>query len=175
MIKQYTENNRLTNKNPTKNQKWTQVLWCCKQFLFRVLFLSPIRWYVIVITPVDRGKISTWQIVIVIACQRKETVLSNTNNWKLFHICTQQEIIPCFLYGILSAMPSDTDWTDTLQEEFENTIGVIRIRKLKDRQHNSQKKKYKRTNKDLENIHIKLKFEKHDPLQTGVNSGAPEG
>ena len=72
-------------------------------------------------------------------------------------------------------MPSDTDWTDTLQEEFEDTIGVIRIRKLKDRQHNSQKKKYKRTNKDLENIHIKLKFEKHYPLQTGVNSGAPEG
>ena len=62
-------------------------------------------------------------------------------------------------------MPSDTDWTDTLQEEFEDTIGVIRIRKLKDRQHNSQKKKYKRTNKDLENIHIKLKFEKHDPTK----------
>ena len=40
-------------------------------------------------------------------------------------------------------MPSDTDWTDTLQEEFEDTIGVIRIRKLKDRQYNGQKKKNK--------------------------------
>jgi hypothetical protein len=37
-------------------------------------------------------------------------------------------------------------------EEFEDTKGVIRIRKSKDRQH-------KRTNNDLQNIHIKLKTE----------------
>ena len=37
---------------------------------------------------------------------------------------------------------------------------VIRIRKSKkNRQHNGQKKKYKRTNNDLQNIHMKLKFE----------------
>jgi hypothetical protein len=36
-----------------------------------------------------------------------------------------------------------------LQEEFEDTKGVIRIRKSKD----------KRTNNDLQNIHIKLKIE----------------
>ena len=41
-----------------------------------------------------------------------------------------------------------------LKEEFEDTKGVIRIRKSKDRQHNSQKK---RTNKDLQILHIKLK------------------
>jgi len=36
------------------------------------------------------------------------------------------------------------------EEEFEDTKGVIRIRKLKkDRQHNGQKKKDKRTNNDL--------------------------
>jgi len=41
-----------------------------------------------------------------------------------------------------------------LIEEFENTKGVIRIRKLKkNEQHNDQKKKYKRTNNDLQNIH----------------------
>ena len=46
------------------------------------------------------------------------------------------------------------------REEFKDTKGVIRIRKLKkDRQHNDQKKKDKRTNNDLENIHIKLKIE----------------
>ena len=45
------------------------------------------------------------------------------------------------------------------REEFEDTKGVIRIRKLKDRQHNDQKKKDKRTNNDLQNIHIKLKIE----------------
>ena len=45
-------------------------------------------------------------------------------------------------------------------EEFEDTKGVMRIRKSKNRQHiNGQKKKYKRTNNDLQNIHIKLKIE----------------
>jgi len=39
-----------------------------------------------------------------------------------------------------------------LQEEFEDTKGVIRIHKSKkDRQHNGQKKKDKRTNSDLQN------------------------
>jgi hypothetical protein len=45
-------------------------------------------------------------------------------------------------------------------EEFEDTKGVIRIRKSKkDRQHNGQEKKDKGTNNDLQNIHIKLKIE----------------
>jgi hypothetical protein len=43
--------------------------------------------------------------------------------------------------------------------EFEDTKGAIRIRISKNRQHNDQKKKYKRTNNDLQNIHIKLKLE----------------
>ena len=46
------------------------------------------------------------------------------------------------------------------QEEFEDTNGVIRIRTSKNnRQHNDQKKKYKRTNNELQIIHIKLKIE----------------
>ena len=46
------------------------------------------------------------------------------------------------------------------QEEFEDTKGVIKIRiSKKTRQHNGQKKKYKRTNNDLQNIHITLKIE----------------
>ena len=41
------------------------------------------------------------------------------------------------------------------QEEFEDTKGVIRIRiSKKNRQHNGQKKKDKRTNNDLQNIYI---------------------
>ena len=44
-------------------------------------------------------------------------------------------------------------------EEFEDTKRVIRIRISKNRQHNDQKKKDKRTNNDLQNIHIKLKIE----------------
>ena len=42
----------------------------------------------------------------------------------------------------------------------KDTKGVIRIRiSKKNRQHNGQKKKYKRTNNDLQNIHIKLMIE----------------
>ena len=49
-------------------------------------------------------------------------------------------------------------------EEFEDTKGEIRIRtSKKNRQHNGQKKKHKRTNNDQQNIHIKLKIEKHEP------------
>jgi len=45
-----------------------------------------------------------------------------------------------------------------IQEEFIDTKGVIKIRKSnKDRQHNGQKKKDKRTNNDLQNITHKTK------------------
>jgi len=56
-----------------------------------------------------------------------------------------------------------------LQEEFEDTKGVIRIRISKrNRQHNGQKKKYKRTNNDPQNIHIKTKDRvTRTPLKTG--------
>ena len=50
-------------------------------------------------------------------------------------------------------------FTSLFIKEFEDTKGVIRIRISKNRQHNDQKKKYKRTNNDLQNIHIKLKIE----------------
>jgi hypothetical protein len=50
------------------------------------------------------------------------------------------------------------------EEEFEDTKGIIRIRKSKkDRQHDGQKKKDKRTNNYLENIHITPKIELHEP------------
>jgi hypothetical protein len=56
-------------------------------------------------------------------------------------------------------------------EEFEDTKGVIRICiSKKNRQHNGQKKKYNGTNNDLQNIHIKLKIEYHEPHhKSGVN------
>ena len=43
------------------------------------------------------------------------------------------------------------------QEEFEDTNGIIRSRKSKDRQHNGQKKEDKRTNNDLQNTTQKTK------------------
>ena len=46
-----------------------------------------------------------------------------------------------------------------VQEEFADTKGVIRNRKFKkNRQHDGQKKRYIRTNNDLQNIHIQLKI-----------------
>ena len=58
---------------------------------------------------------------------------------------------------------------DILYEEFEDTKGVIRIRKSKDRQHNGQKKKDKRTNNDLHNITHKTKDQVTlTPLKTGI-------
>jgi hypothetical protein len=48
-------------------------------------------------------------------------------------------------------------------EEFEDTKGAIRIRiSKKNRQHNGQKKKCKKTNNDLQNIHVELKIEYHE-------------
>jgi len=39
-----------------------------------------------------------------------------------------------------------------------------------------KRKKDKSTKNDLQNIHIKLMIEQHEPhLKPGVNSGAPEG
>jgi hypothetical protein len=50
------------------------------------------------------------------------------------------------------------------KEEFEDTKGVIIICvSKKNRQHDDQMKKYKRTNNDLQIIHIKLKIEQHEP------------
>jgi hypothetical protein len=48
----------------------------------------------------------------------------------------------------------------SLQEELEDTKGVIIIRISKKNRHEDvQKKKYKRTNNDLQNIHIKQNIE----------------
>jgi hypothetical protein len=54
--------------------------------------------------------------------------------------------------------------TPSIKEEFEDAKGAIRIRiSKKNRQHNGQKKKYKRTNNDQQYIHIELKIEYHEP------------
>ena len=61
------------------------------------------------------------------------------------------------------------------REEFKDIKGLNRIRiSKKNRQHNGQKKKNKRTNNDLQNMHIKLKSNNTNPTTTGVNPGAPE-
>jgi len=61
--------------------------------------------------------------------------------------------------------------------EFEDSKGVIRIGiSQKNRQHNGQKKEYKRTNKYLQNITQKTKDQApRTPLKTEVTSCALEG
>jgi hypothetical protein len=56
-------------------------------------------------------------------------------------------------------------------QEFEDTKGVIGIRKSKkNRKHNGQKKRYKRTNNDLQNITHKTKDRvTPTPLKTSSN------
>jgi hypothetical protein len=55
------------------------------------------------------------------------------------------------------------------KEEFEDTTGVIRIRKSKNRKHNGKKKKYKGTKKnELQNTTQKTKDRvSRTPLNTG--------
>jgi hypothetical protein len=58
--------------------------------------------------------------------------------------------------NLVDLAPLDIEYVYDRQHD---TKGVIRIRKSKkDRQRNGQKKKDKRTNNDLQNIHIKLKI-----------------
>ena len=56
-----------------------------------------------------------------------------------------------------------------MKEEFKDTKEAIRIRILKkNKQHNGQKKKYKRTNNDLQNItHKTTDRVTRTPLKTG--------
>jgi len=53
------------------------------------------------------------------------------------------------------------------QEEFEETKGVIKIRiSKKDTEYNGQKKKYKRTNNDIQNAHKTTDRVPRTPLKT---------
>ena len=83
-----------------------------------------------------------------------------TSNWKWdkrLYLCISF-VFDKFLYTLYLTkekcyiniiMCSPWDHWDYRQEKFEDAKGVIRIRKLKDRQHNGQKKKDKGTNNDL--------------------------
>ena len=61
-----------------------------------------------------------------------------------------------FQYPPVDAKSAEVD----LKEDFEDTKGAIRFRiSKKNRLHNGQKKKYKKTNNDQQNIDIKLNIE----------------
>jgi len=60
---------------------------------------------------------------------------------------------------------------------FDDTKGAIRSRKSKNKQYNDQKKKYTRTNNDLQNIQPKTNdWATRTPLKSGGELGGfPEG
>ena len=68
-----------------------------------------------------------------------------------------------------------TYWYLNYKEKFEHTQAIIIIRKSKDRQHNGQKKKDKRTNSDLINITHKTKdWVTRTSLKTGCELRCPK-
>ena len=72
------------------------------------------------------------------------------------HLCGIFLLLIFFQYPPVDDKPAEVD----LKKDFEDTKWAIRFRiTKKNRQHNGQKKKYKRTNNDQQNIHIKLKIE----------------
>ena len=72
--------------------------------------------------------------------------------------------------SVLKTKQTFFKWKQTAEDtnEFEDNKGIIKIRKSKkNRQHDGQRKKYKKTNNDLQNIHIKPKIELHEPKAGG--------
>ena len=77
-------------------------------------------------------------------------VISNEHS---IHQLFERFVYIClYLYEILLVFKESNVHS---KKKFEDT----KDGKSKDRQHNGQKKKHKRTNNDLQNIHIKLKIE----------------
>ena len=86
-------------------------------------------------------------------------IYSSYYNW---HIVENERL--CGLFGIVHSLGyarlNATSAHFILEEEFEDTKGVIRIRNSKkDRQHSVQNKTDTETNKDLQNIRHKSKIE----------------
>ena len=52
--------------------------------------------------------------------------------------------------------------SETKKKSLKIPKGTIKIRKSKNRHHNGKKKKSKKTNNDLQIIHLKLKIEQHE-------------
>jgi hypothetical protein len=77
----------------------------------------------------------------------------------LFFFISGGKILKYFTFYVKMFVVDPTNITKTvLREEFEDTKGVFRIRlSKKNRQHNCQQKKYKRTNNHLQNTTKKAK------------------
>jgi hypothetical protein len=109
-------------------------------------------WYVFAILYIsdrfERNYVSLTADIFVIFCISVTALREIMYLWQL---CERSNTTNSFIWRA---------WRYQHLRRFENTKGVIRIRiSKKNIQHNGQKKKYKMTNNDLQNIHIKLKIE----------------
>ena len=100
--------------------------------------------------------------------RRAEEVVSHQSYKPTFEQLKQQSLPTITKYNLDPDDLGPETWNNVaaLQQEDQekkSLEGVIRIRKSKDRRHNGQMKKDKRTKNDLQSIHIQLKSEKHLP------------
>ena len=117
------------------------------------LLLSLLKWLRFLFCSVGIYLNLTLRIVHMDDSTKKVTTFPDFMAWSAIHLVHP----PNPSHGPLP-------WPASKQEEFEDTKGTIRNRiSKKNRQHNGQKKKYKKTSNDRQNIHIKLKIEQHKP------------
>ena len=102
-----------------------------------------------------------WNTIIILFDRRlfkNSTGIKMTDSWTSPSCGTVALIVIFFsflwLHPFANVRNFDSNWcrgSRVLYEEFEDTKGVIRIRKSKDRQHNGYKKRDKTTNNNLIN------------------------
>jgi hypothetical protein len=80
--------------------------------------------------------------------------------WHMYNVY----LITIYVFGLGDSMTEIHVNSCRPQEEFEDTKEVIKIRKSKkDKQHNGQQKKDKRTTTIYKTLHRKLKIKPHEP------------
>ena len=131
---------------------------CCYSLMPQGPWFDPIGDRTLIYyTRVQNAYQYTWQVLSLVYIRMKKVkyisgqyILQGNTSFLLFYegrvVFIRLKIVNEFL------------WENVRRNEFESTQGVIRIRKWKDRQHNSQKKRDKRTNNDLQSIHTKPKI-----------------
>jgi hypothetical protein len=114
------------------------------------------KWYVPLLVNTSRSLPHSWLITGFVTRLTRRVPLVDQELLTLpKHLSSYSIFSFMFMFCSFDTLPSSSCiniLSTTYQEEFEDTKGIIRIPKSKkNRQHNGQKKKYKKTNSDLQN------------------------